>query len=68
VTSHSNPPQQELIGLSMLAKRKAHAEHYNMSIAESQKLVPLTELLRDPLFARYGTPLNGNGTSVGSNR
>lgn len=67
---------QELIGLSLQAKRQAHAVQNGVSEEESRRIMPLSKLLDDPLFvlddpllARFGHDrlLNGNGTSVVNN-
>jgi hypothetical protein len=53
--------EQELIGLALLARRKAHAQHYDIPIEESQRRCKLTDILDNPRFAPYNQ--NGNAAS-----
>jgi hypothetical protein len=47
---HIQLTEQETAGLTLMAKRSAHAAYYGLSIEESQRAIPITQILHDPLF------------------
>jgi hypothetical protein len=68
--SEEQPTQQELLGLSLIEKRKAHAMNNGITIEESRKRITPGELLDSAEFAMYGytafvgrvASADGNGT------